>query len=361
MSGGGLIELPADGFASFGPVSSGTVLSNIDNTIAGAGFIEDFSSLFTLVNGGVIVGSVAGQSLQISIASNAVVNSGTLEATTSGGSNGGGLSIGGTIISNTSTGVILASGSGALVTLNSCIINGGTLKTVGSGAAVEPFGPHATLVNVTNSGLLEVKSFQPVELAGTSFTNNGIVAIVSTGNQQYLQIDNSLTLRGGGSIDMTDSQATIDVGSATPVILTNDNTISGTGQIGGFADGLLLVNSGTIVGNNSATDLEIRASSSTTDINAGTLESTVGGGGGLTVEANFANSGTVEAVGQGAFLGLEFDHSQQHVVRQDFGLGKWGADHSGRRRHRFRRHAQDFRGRRVYQIRSDRGHAERDR
>ena len=78
----------------------GAILSNVNNTIAGAGTIA----------GGLTV-----------------VNAGKLEATTSD------TVILATNISNTSTGTILASGSGAHVVLNGAVISGGKLQTLAGG------------------------------------------------------------------------------------------------------------------------------------------------------------------------------------------------------------------------------------
>jgi hypothetical protein len=87
---------------------SGVTLTNVDNTISGAGKIGEGS--LTLINHGSIV-ATGSHALEIDTGSNAVVNTGTLEATGSGGlhihgdvendglifANGGGIEIDGDV------------------------------------------------------------------------------------------------------------------------------------------------------------------------------------------------------------------------------------------------------------------------
>ena len=101
----------------------GAILSNVNNTIAGAGTIGGGG--LTVVNSGTInANTVSTLFLNAS-----TINAGKLEATASGGT----LLLAANI-SNTSTGTILASGSGAHVVLNpGTVISGGKLQTLAGG------------------------------------------------------------------------------------------------------------------------------------------------------------------------------------------------------------------------------------
>src|SRR5205814_6549716 len=82
LEGGGQITLSdsAENFI-FGTVSDVT-LTNVDNTISGAGHLGD--GVMILVNEGTIIATGV-NSLDINTGTNTIINSGTLEATGSGG------------------------------------------------------------------------------------------------------------------------------------------------------------------------------------------------------------------------------------------------------------------------------------
>ena len=124
-------------------------LTNVDNTISGAGTIGD--SNLTLINQGTINAN-ASLALVLNTGSNAIINSGTLEASSSGGldiegnvTNSKTIEALGTnakvviqgVITDAATGLILASGSGAQVDLDNATIVGGKLQTSGSTAFIE--------------------------------------------------------------------------------------------------------------------------------------------------------------------------------------------------------------------------------
>ena len=98
-------------------------MSNVNNTIAGAGFI---GGNLALVNSGTINANTVSSTLQLNAST---INAGKLEATASGGT----LTLAANI-SNTSTGTILASGSGAHVALSGgAVISGGQAANPGGG------------------------------------------------------------------------------------------------------------------------------------------------------------------------------------------------------------------------------------
>jgi autotransporter passenger strand-loop-strand repeat protein len=107
LSGGGKVSLSPSGNNQIVAAPGGGTLSNVNNTIAGAGFIGGGG--LAVVNSGAINANTVSSTLFLNANT---INAGKLEATASGGT----LILGGNI-SNTGTGTILASGSGAHVVL----------------------------------------------------------------------------------------------------------------------------------------------------------------------------------------------------------------------------------------------------
>lgn len=132
-------------------------VGDVDNTIAGAGTIGGVA----LVNSGTInANTVSTLFLNAS-----TINAGKLEATASGGT----LLLLGANISNTGTGTILASGSGARVDFNNATILGGKLRTSGAGAVIETQNGTTDLLSgctIAAVSLLEVTSGATLKLSG---------------------------------------------------------------------------------------------------------------------------------------------------------------------------------------------------
>ena len=118
LSGGGMVSLSPSIHNAIFAAASGATLSNVGNTIAGAGFIGQGGNL-AWVNKGTINANTASSLILAA----KTVNAGKLEATASGGT----LLIV-SAVSNTSTGTILASGSGAHVDLAGTTIFGGPFR-----------------------------------------------------------------------------------------------------------------------------------------------------------------------------------------------------------------------------------------
>lgn len=124
------------------------------------------------------------------------------------------------------------------------------------------------------------------------------MTINSGGSGTELIIGSSaVTLKGGGTVTMSNNAANEIVEGASGDKLTNQETTQRAGQIG--KGSLTLVNSGTINANESA-GLIINAASVT---NRGRLEATAGSS--LALYGTYANAGgTIEAVGSGSLVTL---------------------------------------------------------
>ena len=103
LSGGGKVSLSPIRTNRIVTATPGAILSNVNNTIAGAGFT---GGGLTVVNSG----TINANTVSTLFLNGSTIDAGKLEATASGGT-----LILAANISNTSTGTILASGSGAHV------------------------------------------------------------------------------------------------------------------------------------------------------------------------------------------------------------------------------------------------------
>jgi hypothetical protein len=251
LQGGGTVSL--DGIDAFiEAVSSGATLVNVNNTVSGAGTIGAGDSHLTLINRGTVDANRAGGTLTINTGST-VVNSGTLEATTSASlviddsvknskiiealGSGAAVTIGdGNVVSNTASALIVASGKGARVEFDGATISGGLVEattgstaivsggTIGTGATVETLAGGTAVVSgtVVNSGklmasglasLLEIDSSGVVS-GGAVVVGNGIVDVLSGGTA-----DVSFLSTGSGGLEIADTS-------------TNSSTF--TGAVSGF-------------------------------------------------------------------------------------------------------------------------------
>ena len=187
------------------------------------------------------------------------INAGKLEATT------GGTLILAANISNTSTGTILASGSGAHVALSGgAVISGGKLQTLAGGEIVASNGVLSG-ATIASGSIVDIDNFGTLTLVDR-IANSGLIS--GSSNFATLSISGAVVLSGGGKVSLSPS-GNNQIGAATPgAILSNvNNTIAGAGTIAG---GLTVVNSGTINANTVSAPLQIFAST----INAGKLEAT---------------------------------------------------------------------------------------
>ena len=214
LQGGGQLTLSDSDANIIVGTSPGSTLTNVDNTISGAGQIGIGDGNLTLVNEahGTIDANVAGGTLTLDTG-NTIVNAGLLEAT-----NGGALDV-----------------------------QDGTIDNIGTGAEGIALGGTSTLL---------------VDTATLDLTGGGGVSLAN-GSQIIENADSPLLTGNGGSLHALD--------------LDNvDNIISGAGTIGHSGDGLLaLTNSGTIDANVSGETLTVNTGNAIA--NTGTLEASNGG------------------------------------------------------------------------------------
>ncbi len=281
--------------------TASNVLTNVNNTISGAGNIGDGS--MALNNQSLIDANAgAGQNVLYINTSNGTTNTGVLEATA-----GSTLSLYGDSYANAG-GTIQAlnnsGGSGSVVDLQHGVtINRGTLTTTGNGVIETVNADSATLNGVTNTGTVIVHDNSTLLLQGT-ITNNGTLQINSAGNLTNLEMSGNVTLTGTGTVSLDNQAPNVIRGASTgKEVLTNQQTIQGAGDIGG--NFMALVNRGTIdakagPGQNA---LDIYTNNGTT--NTGTLEATNGSTLDL-IGYTFTNTGgTIKAIGSGAVVNLQ--------------------------------------------------------
>jgi hypothetical protein len=228
-------------------------------------------------------------------------NLGTIEAAASGATLVGTLAQSQT--GTATLGTLLALGSFTL--LNNSDIEGGTLRSTGAGVFTTVGGQVATLdgraAAVSVVGTVDVVNNANLQIEGTINTAGGLIAVQAAGNGTDLQLVSNVTLTGGGNVVLADSGNSIFAGSGAADALVNvNNTISGSGQLGGAGMSLTNESAGVIDATGTNTALQILAPVS----NAGVIEDT--GTAGLVVnDTTIVNSGTVEAVGSGAQLDLQ--------------------------------------------------------
>ena len=329
LTGGGKVVLSPSGNNTIDAGGITDTLTNVNNTIAGAGTVGDID--LRLINSGTIAATASALTI-----SSLVINAGTMGAMSggilriaAGGTNsktivasaGGAVNITSSIIVNGAGGVILASGSGAHVDLDGATISGGTLKTSGTGAVIETISGGGGGVldglasSVTNLGSVLVNDNTALTLRGT-IKNSGTIFVdnVDPTSDVHLFIDTAgVTLQGGGTVQLSNEFCNFITGvsSVTRSVLLNvDNTISGQGVIGSSsADGeaglLQLINGakGVINGNGTFFIPLTIATPGSVVINSGTLEGTNSVG--LAIDSDVANSKIVGALGSGALLRIE--------------------------------------------------------
>jgi hypothetical protein len=255
------------------------ITTNVNNIISGAGTVY----LSNNEKNGEIIASDP-TPLEINNDGQALINAGTLEATSNGK-----LDLYGTI-NDSSGGLIEGSG---IVVLDGVTIIGGTLDTT-HGVFNPLYVGTSTLDGITatvnNEGSL-VFSYV-LALEGT-INNTGSIA---SGIDSYMDVDAAgVTLEGGGTISLDESGSFIFSNAASAELTNVNNTISGEGFIGdNGSNALTLINKGVIDGNGS--DALIIDTGSNAVTNTGTLE-TVGTLSELYIASSVTNSGKLIANG----------------------------------------------------------------
>ncbi len=299
LTGGGTLVLSdsaANQIAANGATGSKGAtpsLTNVDNTISGAGKIGDrtgnTAAGLTLINqaGGVIDASGA-KSLTLYTVGVPIVNDGLFEATGKGGLILDRDTIGG-------AGRILA-GAGSTVFLKDSILQGGTLQTSGAGL-IQVDGVSSVLdgsaATVNNQGALSIQGGDALTLKGV-IANSGTITLSSGATQAGLLADASgVTLTGGGSVVLLGAAGNSILDGNPGGSLNNfDNTIVGAGQIGGASSSFFNETAGVV----EATGvLVVVAPVNPAPLNFGVFEAD--GAGALTVEGPIRNDGLLETNG----------------------------------------------------------------
>uniref|UniRef100_UPI0010F595AF beta strand repeat-containing protein n=1 Tax=Ramlibacter sp. 2FC TaxID=2502188 RepID=UPI0010F595AF len=181
--------------------------------------------------------------------------------------------------------------------------DGNAVITLASGATITVLGVHAADLSAANflfnfepttvnAGTMTISDGAILPLGGL-VENSGTIALASTGSETDLQVlVESMTLRGGGQVLLSDNANNVIFGAVSSATLVNeDNLISGAGQIG--AGQMTLVNGGTILADGS--NALVIDTGSNTVANTGTLAAS--GAGGLVIESGLWNAGHLWANG----------------------------------------------------------------
>jgi hypothetical protein len=257
LSGGGTIDLKGSLNAGFlEGVSSADSLTNKDNTIEGSGVIGGNNFIFN--NEGTVDANAGHELLMANMS--AIANSGLLEST-----NGSDLEIftsGGAL--NNAGGTILA--DGGMVALSG-EIDGGTLKTINGGVMQTEDHLSPTLLNGVTlaAGSTYLTAFSPsgaeTDLEGVIVNHGTFIATSSSSWGAILEMEGSVTLEGGGTIQLHASpefEAVLRVGSSGPATFTNlDNTIEGSGFISPGSAQNSFINDGSVIANDTGQTLGI--------------------------------------------------------------------------------------------------------
>ena len=205
-------------------------------------------------------------------------------------------------------------------TYNVAISNGGAVTMSNGLNSSTPIDN----LTVGSSSSLSIVDGNNLTITGNTLANAGTIALNSGGHATYIGIDASrVTLSGGGTITMSNNANNYIVGSATADTLVNEETIQGSGSIGGGngSISLTLVNFGVIDANQSA-GMVIQANGGTT--NKGTLESTAGAT--LYLSGTFTNSaGSILADASGLKLSNAIVNGGSVTLSGDSTLQLFGA------------------------------------
>ena len=271
------------------------VLNNINNLIEGSGQLG--ASQLTLINGaaGVIDATGAANQLVVGTGST-IVNDGLIEATGAAG-----MALASTVL-NSGGGTILVT-TGSVIDLNGADIEGGLLKSTGTGQFV---GNGQTTLDgsahaLTLAGTIEVSTGQSMTLLGT-ITNDGTIGLNSSYYDSDLIIGSAkVTLNGGGTIALSDNNTSDRIYGAvgTDVLDNINNLIEGSGQIG--AGQLTLINEKAGVINSTGTQ-GLTISTGSTVTNYGLIESTGAGGLAISSIIDDSSGGTILAASSNVYL-----------------------------------------------------------
>src|SRR5947209_4823921 len=130
-------------------------------------------------------------------------------------------------------------------------------------------------------------------LSGT-INNTGAIELLATSDETDLQIiEQGITFTGAGHVVLSDSAENVIVGTSADVMLTNvDNTIDGSGDVGGGQLTLINDSLSIIAATSAFNQLSIDTGAGSFTNHGIVLSS---GAGGLEVKGNLYNDGVLEA------------------------------------------------------------------
>ncbi len=292
LTGGGSVTLSDERENIIYGHDTSSVLTNVDNTISGAGFLGN--GLLTIHNETSGVIDAIGHNGLVVHSNQVITNAGVLEA-----SGRGVLTLARSTIDDSAGGIIEASG-GSRVVLKKDFIEGGTLRTAGTGYVVAG-AANTTLDGIDNPvtmiGQTRVHNGAALTLKG-AIDNTGLIRVAATGQDPRLLSliigAQGATLSGGGKINTTNSGELHIVGATKSATLNNlNNRISGGGQLGGGEMKLTNGASGRIESTD-AVNLTIDTGSNVIS-NEGAIAAY--GSGGITINSGLLNSGVLSAHG----------------------------------------------------------------
>jgi len=253
LRGGGMVDMVANVNKTWGRVAgtdgASHTLVNVDNTIAGFGFLgvpaannSGTSEPVALTNdsAGVVdaTGSInGGDTLILSGGGSTLRNAGLLEATGYGT-----LFLSGATIDNTG-GTILASDSGDVVSLNTVSVSGGQLGATGGGVVVFASGSNTLsasggVVSIAAGDVLTLDAGVGLTLAAATLNTLGTFLVGGA----VVLTSPTLMLTGSGNLQLNEPSAygieSSIAGIAGETLVNVDSTISGGGEI---SDGALAV------------------------------------------------------------------------------------------------------------------------
>ncbi len=292
LTGAGTVTLTtsSNGTAALASSGGAQTLTNVNNTLQGAGVIGDG---LNVINQGTINANLPTVGT-LTLNPDSLSNEGLLEATAAAT-----LQLNGSVFNNTG-GNILASGTGSNVQFaNSAVIQSGTISASGGGSLG---------VAASNSLTLDGNAHGPLTIVGTytgnnnsttfligTINNTGVLQIAAQGNNTFLTLSGGVSLIGNGVVSLStggNGTAAIATFGGDQLLTNVDNTLQGFGIIG--YNGLQLINQGTINANTAGDTLTLNPSGFT---NQGMLEATSGGI--LSLSASIVNNraGTIEVNG----------------------------------------------------------------
>ena len=156
--------------------------------------------------------------------------------------------------------------------LNTATIQGGTLTNSATGTITIASGTNTLGGTIKRSagGLLAITNNAVLDLQSGTYSQLEAVQLVPVGNFTELVLSGNVTL-SGGTVTLSNNANNYIFGQVSSDTLTNQETISGAGNIGNGQ--MTLVNSGIINANQSA-GMTINPNGGVT--NTGTIETTTG-------------------------------------------------------------------------------------